>query len=153
VGEKIVEKHSATLGLPGIHERQIGLQSDHRSLCKFISPNDDGYKQVIHNIKWLVEDGGQAELRRESPSSSSPTSFSGPTPNVASIRALCTFIRFYEIFYCRSIANVDRPVIIPYPRNRDFVSSGDHLQRLDGEFSNYPGYHVRLAVCGIGGVG
>jgi hypothetical protein len=88
VVRKVVEKHSATLGLPGVSERQIGLQSDHRNLCKFLSPNDDNYKQVIHNIKWLAEDDRQA--RRKPLSSSSRDCLTDLTPNATSTKnALC----------------------------------------------------------------
>ncbi|OAQ61390.1 ankyrin repeat domain-containing protein [Pochonia chlamydosporia 170] len=51
----IVDKKSATLGLPGTRETSIGLDSDHDEMCKFASADDDMYEQVAGNIIQLVE--------------------------------------------------------------------------------------------------
>ncbi|KAI1149277.1 hypothetical protein F4825DRAFT_464274 [Nemania diffusa] len=47
---KIVDKRSATLGLPGTREIQIGLDADHRDVCKFKSAEDAAFKQVSQNL-------------------------------------------------------------------------------------------------------
>jgi hypothetical protein len=50
-----VGKDSATLGLPGLRETQIPLDTDHVGLCKFGDSDGDIYKQVASNIAKLVE--------------------------------------------------------------------------------------------------
>lgn len=52
---KIVDKRSATLGLPGTREIQIGLDADHRDVCKFKSAEDAAFKQVSQNLLFLFE--------------------------------------------------------------------------------------------------
>ncbi|KAI1205929.1 uncharacterized protein F4807DRAFT_440997 [Annulohypoxylon truncatum] len=46
----IVDQSSAVLGLPGTREKQLGLEADHRNICKFNSEEDPRYQQVADNI-------------------------------------------------------------------------------------------------------
>lgn len=52
---KIVEKKSARLGLPGNKERQIALDADHRTICRFgdEETDQDNLKTVKSNVKHL----------------------------------------------------------------------------------------------------
>ncbi|CEI60032.1 hypothetical protein FVEN_g8172 [Fusarium venenatum] len=45
---------SATLGLGGHREKQIGLDADHARICKFSRPDDPTYQQVGDNIAEMV---------------------------------------------------------------------------------------------------
>ncbi|MCJ1383288.1 hypothetical protein MMC17_006401 [Xylographa soralifera] len=51
----IVDKKSATLGLPGLRERQIPMEADHADVCKYASADDDNYEQVSFNLVRLVK--------------------------------------------------------------------------------------------------
>lgn len=51
----IVDKESATLGLPGARETQIGVEADHRGICKFKSYNDSTCKLVVDNVSKLIK--------------------------------------------------------------------------------------------------
>ncbi|MCJ1405753.1 Serine active site containing protein 1 [Xylographa trunciseda] len=51
----IVDKKSATLGLPGLRERQIPMDADHASVCKYASADDNNYEQVSFNLVRLVK--------------------------------------------------------------------------------------------------
>ncbi len=54
---QIVSKHSATLGLPGHREVVIGLDADHRKICKFDLDTEldaDIYQTFVEpNFQWL----------------------------------------------------------------------------------------------------
>ncbi|KAI1390113.1 uncharacterized protein F4822DRAFT_224746 [Hypoxylon trugodes] len=50
----VVDHDSAVLGLPGTREKQIGLDADHRNICKFASDEDPGYQQVANNIVQMI---------------------------------------------------------------------------------------------------
>lgn len=52
---QIVDKKSATLGLPGGREKQIALDADHANVCKFPRVDDDDYEQVADNLVDLAE--------------------------------------------------------------------------------------------------
>jgi hypothetical protein len=52
---QVVDKKSATLGLSIKREIQIGLDTDHSTICKFGAKHDDAYKLVEDNIIGLVE--------------------------------------------------------------------------------------------------
>ncbi|KAI1735199.1 hypothetical protein F4680DRAFT_453107 [Xylaria scruposa] len=52
----VVNKHSATLGLPGSHEKQIALNANHRHMCKFESAEDPIYQQVEINLLEMIQD-------------------------------------------------------------------------------------------------
>jgi hypothetical protein len=45
-----VDKDSATLGLPGLREKQIPMDADHVGICKFASLDGSDYKQVAFNL-------------------------------------------------------------------------------------------------------
>jgi hypothetical protein len=71
----VVDKHSATLGLPGSREKQIALDADHSRMCKFESNKDPIYKQVEVNLLEMIRDAS-------SPSEAGPA----PSGNVSSTR-------------------------------------------------------------------
>ncbi|MCJ1312433.1 hypothetical protein MMC25_006107 [Agyrium rufum] len=50
---KVVEKQSATLGI-GRMETRIPVHADHRNICKFSSPQDDNFDQIMPNIEEAV---------------------------------------------------------------------------------------------------
>ncbi|XEV04680.1 hypothetical protein FSHL1_009967 [Fusarium sambucinum] len=50
----VVDRGSATLGLGGHREKQIGLDADHVRICKFSRPDDPTYQQVEDNIAEMV---------------------------------------------------------------------------------------------------
>jgi hypothetical protein len=45
-----VDKDLATLGLPGLREKQIPMDADHVGICKFASMDGSDYKQVASNL-------------------------------------------------------------------------------------------------------
>jgi hypothetical protein len=49
-----VDRKSAVLGLPGTRERQIPIDADHRTICKFADPEDPRYKLVEDNIVQMI---------------------------------------------------------------------------------------------------
>lgn len=73
---KIVEKGSATLGLPDSRETVIALNADHETICRFASEDDENYKHVSALIVDLANSAVQARWepsRQGSFSSSAPT--------------------------------------------------------------------------------
>ncbi|MCJ1350988.1 MAG: hypothetical protein MMC33_000970 [Icmadophila ericetorum] len=61
----IVEKKSATLGLPGMRETTIAMAADHTSICKFESDQGDDYELVVYNIVKLSEQAVKALAERK----------------------------------------------------------------------------------------
>ncbi|KAH6671182.1 hypothetical protein B0J14DRAFT_595495 [Halenospora varia] len=61
----IVDKKSATLGLPGDREKQIPLEADHSGVCKFASADGDDYEYVSSNLVRLVESAVESAAERE----------------------------------------------------------------------------------------
>jgi len=59
----IVDKKSATLGLPGSREQQLPLEADHSEVCKFVSPSDSNYEMVIGNLSEMVENALKESVR------------------------------------------------------------------------------------------
>lgn len=62
--QKIVDKNSATLNLPDARETQIALDADHKTICKFSSPDDENYKHVSANIVHLANSATKAFSER-----------------------------------------------------------------------------------------
>ncbi|KAI8633498.1 hypothetical protein F5Y19DRAFT_413884 [Xylariaceae sp. FL1651] len=60
----VVDPRSAVLGLPGTREKQVPLDADHRSMCKFESEEDCRYQLVASNITDMIE---QATLGERQP--------------------------------------------------------------------------------------
>jgi hypothetical protein len=52
---QIVDKRSATLGLPLDRETQIALNANHSDICKFEAIESDDYELVEENIVELAE--------------------------------------------------------------------------------------------------
>jgi len=61
----IVDKKSATLGLPGTREKQIAMDADHSHICKFERDDNDAYEQVADNMVELIANAIQAVADRE----------------------------------------------------------------------------------------
>lgn len=59
-----MDKKSATLGLTGVRERQIPMETDHKGICKFASPDGDDYEQVSFNLIRLVKSAIEAAAQR-----------------------------------------------------------------------------------------
>jgi len=51
IGLQIVDKKSAVLNLPGNREKQIAVDADHITICKFSSPNDLACELVLGTIE------------------------------------------------------------------------------------------------------
>ncbi|KAI1803224.1 hypothetical protein F4811DRAFT_525973 [Daldinia bambusicola] len=62
----VVGQSSAILGLPGTREKQIALDKDHKSICKFSSDDDPEYQQVADNIASMVDSATRAHVSPES---------------------------------------------------------------------------------------
>jgi hypothetical protein len=60
-----VDKKSATLGLGGTREEQIGIEGNHSTICKFESIDDEAYEQVIENIAHMADSALKAVETRE----------------------------------------------------------------------------------------
>lgn len=45
-----MDKKSATLGLSGMREEQLGLEANYETICKFDSASSDIYEHVADNI-------------------------------------------------------------------------------------------------------
>jgi hypothetical protein len=60
-----VDKKSATLGLAGVRERQIPMDADYNSICKFASAEGDNYTQVSFNLIKLVRSAIMAVVEKE----------------------------------------------------------------------------------------
>jgi hypothetical protein len=52
---QIVDKRSATFGLPLNRETQIALDANHSDICKFEAIDSDDYEQVEDNIVLLAK--------------------------------------------------------------------------------------------------
>ena len=59
-----MDKKSATLGLPGLRERQIPMDADHAGVCKYASVDGDDYEQVSFNLVRLVKSAVEAVAKR-----------------------------------------------------------------------------------------
>lgn len=59
-----MDKQSATLGLPGTRERQIGLEGNHSDICKFEDPKGDDWELVSGRIIKMAEDAIKSEQDR-----------------------------------------------------------------------------------------
>ncbi|KAL8403380.1 hypothetical protein RB594_008580 [Gaeumannomyces avenae] len=52
----VVDKRSATIGLPGTQETQIPLDANHSYICRFENDRDSTYRQVSDNIVRMIND-------------------------------------------------------------------------------------------------
>lgn len=50
-----MDKNSAVLGLTGEIETQIGLNADHRAMCRYSSAEDENFKAVSRHIRIMAE--------------------------------------------------------------------------------------------------
>ena len=58
---QIVDKESATLNLPGSFEKQVAMDADHSSICKFDSADAPACKMVLETIATELECSLQSE--------------------------------------------------------------------------------------------
>ncbi|KAL1999850.1 hypothetical protein VTN02DRAFT_3893 [Thermoascus thermophilus] len=126
----IVDKSSAVLNLPDARETRIALDADHKTMCKFASPDEENYKHVSANIVHLANSATKAFEER----------------------SLVEDLKTPE-----TMATVQEPepsiFMMPYSRNPDFVGRETILQRLNDRFASLGEVHARVALFGLGGVG
>ncbi|KAK3933802.1 hypothetical protein QBC46DRAFT_401200 [Diplogelasinospora grovesii] len=65
----IVDRKSATLGLPGAREQQIDTGSDHVDMCKFVSSDGDDYVLAIGCIGEIADSAVEDHQKRSSATS------------------------------------------------------------------------------------
>ncbi|OAL29393.1 hypothetical protein AYO22_02287 [Fonsecaea multimorphosa] len=119
----IVDRKSATLELGPAIETVIAVEADHRSICKFESPENPAYKLVADN---LVKFAHQAvkKFREEM--------FRNPQDGSAAARGKW---------------------LVPYGANLRFSGREEALRKLDEDLEPQLGLQQRVALYGLGGVG
>ena len=145
---KIVEKNSAILGLPDSREKAIALNAHHEEICKFVSEEDENYKHVSASIVDFVQ---SAIMPQKKPSL------------VETFNSLDTTLvdDWVEPRFCRLIKdksygptnNSFLTVMIPYPRNKNFINRKPIIQQLRDLITPIGETHSRVALFGLGGVG
>ncbi|KAJ0414986.1 hypothetical protein BJY00DRAFT_294203 [Aspergillus carlsbadensis] len=122
----IVEKKSATLGLPDTREMTVAVAGDHESICRFRSEEDDSY---IH-VSGLITRFAAIAMHESDEVSLFGGSFSTETALVAT--------------------NAEQKIcMIPFPRNSGFVDRAPILDYL----REWTKSASRIALFGLGGVG
>ena len=147
---KIVEKSSATLGLPDSRETVIALDADHETICRFAHEDDENYKHVSALIVDLATSAVQA---RSEPSRKRSFSNSGPALVESSPTAEMPkegFCMLAKMGYGKSLSDV---VIVPYSRNGAFVDRSPIAQQMKDRIIPIGKVHARVALFGLGGVG
>lgn len=74
---KIVDKDSASFGLPTDREVVLSLSGDHSGICKFASEQDSDYEFVQNHIMQLVKDALAAQQTAMRLAELGQTSFEG----------------------------------------------------------------------------
>ncbi|KAL4986457.1 hypothetical protein BDW68DRAFT_178771 [Aspergillus falconensis] len=128
----IVEKKSATLGLPDSREITVALLGDHESICRYASEEDDNYKHVSGLITRFA-----AIAMRES----DEASLFGDSNAESTLAELTPADQFDS-----------RMCMIPFARNQAFVGRAPILDQLKSQALPV-GTTSRLALFGLGGVG
>ncbi|KAL4929570.1 uncharacterized protein BDV17DRAFT_298019 [Aspergillus undulatus] len=129
----IVEKKSATFGLPDSRELTVALLGDHESICRYMSEEDDNYKHVSGLISRLaaiaMNECEEVSLFRDD--------------SLSSTLAGSTLVDEEED---------SRILMIPFARNSGFVDRAPILEHL--EALTVPTMATsRIALFGLGGVG
>ncbi|KAL4813075.1 hypothetical protein BDW67DRAFT_117571 [Aspergillus spinulosporus] len=128
----IVEKKSATLGLPDSREITVALLGDHESICRYASEEDDNYKHVSRLITRFA-----AIAMREC----EEASLFGDLSTESTLAELNLVDQFGS-----------RISMIPFPRNQEFVGRTSILEQLKSRVLPI-GTTSRLVLFGLGGVG
>ncbi|KAL2829596.1 hypothetical protein BJY01DRAFT_254948 [Aspergillus pseudoustus] len=125
----IVEKKSATFGLPDTREITIAVAGDHESICRFRSEDDDNY---IH-VSGLILKFAAIAMHEGDTTSLFRGSFSKDTTLVAT--------------------NAEQRIcMIPFARNPAFVDRAPVMSQLRERI--FPiGNASRIALFGLGGIG
>ncbi|RDW59348.1 uncharacterized protein DSM5745_11043 [Aspergillus mulundensis] len=128
----IVEKKSATLGLPDSRELTVALLGDHESICRYISEDDDNYKHVSGLITRFaaiaMKECEEASLFGDS--------------SAESTLAGLTLVEHVE----------SKIYMIPFGRNTKFVGREVVFDQLKSLVLPI-GTNSRVALFGLGGVG
>ncbi|KAL4921119.1 hypothetical protein BDW62DRAFT_198138 [Aspergillus aurantiobrunneus] len=129
----IVEKKSATFGLPDSRELTVALVGDHESICRYTSEEDDNYMHVSRLISRFAAIAMKEcdEVSLFGDSSASSTLVGSTLVSEESEPKIC---------------------MIPFARNPGFVDRAsilDHLRGLTIPVGTTP----RVALFGFGGVG
>ncbi|KAL6236379.1 hypothetical protein BDW75DRAFT_239330 [Aspergillus navahoensis] len=128
----IVEKKSATLGLPDSREITVALLGDHESICRYASEDDDNYKHVSGLItRFAAIAMGECE----------EASLFGDS-SAESTLARLTLVERFDSRIC----------MMPFARNQAFVGRAPILDQLKSQALPV-GITSRLALFGLGGVG
>ncbi|KAL4763169.1 uncharacterized protein BDW70DRAFT_158018 [Aspergillus foveolatus] len=128
----IVEKKSATFGLPDTREITVALLGDHESICRFASEEDDNYKHVSGLITRFA-----AIAMREC----EKAPLFGELSTESTLAGLSLIGQFGS-----------RTCMIPFPRNQAFVGRAPILEQLKSQALPI-GTTSRLVLFGLGGVG
>lgn len=97
IASKIVEKSSATLGLPDSRETKVALNADHEMICRFASENDESYKHISSLIVDLANSAVMAEkgVSRQGTFSSTVSTLVESTLVTEALKE--TFCKLYEM--------------------------------------------------------
>ncbi|KAL4899128.1 hypothetical protein BDW74DRAFT_163919 [Aspergillus multicolor] len=128
----IVEKKSATLGLPDSRELTVALLGDHESICRYASEEDDNYKHVSGLITRFAAIAMKV---------CEEASLFGDSCAELTLAGL-TLVEHTE----------SRIHMIPYARNIRFVGREPVLDQLKSLILP-TGTNSRVALFGLGGVG
>ncbi|KAL3459246.1 hypothetical protein BJX64DRAFT_265080 [Aspergillus heterothallicus] len=125
----IVEKRSATFGLPDSREMTVAVAGDHESICRFRSEEDDNYVQVSGLISRFA-----AMAMRDNDAN---PRFCGSFPAESTLVATGAEPKIY---------------MVPFHRNTAFVNRAPVLGQLR-DCIHPIGVNSRIALFGLGGIG
>ncbi|KAI9859416.1 MAG: hypothetical protein M1813_006753 [Trichoglossum hirsutum] len=160
----IVDKRSATLGLPLNRETQIALNSNHSEICKFESTGSDDYEQVEGNIVELTKKALHAVAEKAGPAAyNAPRSddhkqVGGNIVKLAK-KALHAGTEkagptAYSAPGLRQLNLVSASESkVPFRRNDDFIGRETILVELEKLLAYKEGYQPRAVLYGLGGTG
>ncbi|OJJ41230.1 hypothetical protein ASPWEDRAFT_731886 [Aspergillus wentii DTO 134E9] len=126
----IVEKNSATFGLPGSRETAIALNADHEEICRYASEYDEDYKHISALIVELAD-----SATKEFGEKSLFGNLSGSESTLVADESDPAFF------------------VMPYARNPGFITRKPIVQQLRDRITPIGESHSRVALFGLGGVG
>ncbi|KAI9924003.1 hypothetical protein MW887_007461 [Aspergillus wentii] len=126
----IVEKNSATFGLPGSRETAIALNADHEEICRYASEYDEDYKHISALIVELAD-----SVTKEFEEKSLFGNLSGSESTLVADESDPAFF------------------VMPYARNPGFINRKPIVQQLRDRITPIGESHSRVALFGLGGVG
>lgn len=50
--------------IDGFHVRKVSIEADHIAICKFDSPDDEGYKKIKNSLLDVFEEGPWKTLQK-----------------------------------------------------------------------------------------